>query len=350
MTQDKTPEADARLRAAADARLDPETYEELRRIDPAVWGGDDCDGALQLAASLVAFATAARPPLGLAATTRRNMLQQLLQQEADSAALTGRRRTGSERPAPTPEEAEQIVQRHDIGERDILQKMSLMAALPVRSPNGGKFILGYQCPQCWRVYMAKSAWELSRWRNIPRVDELDRAQQTALTCCRCKRCNAWLQTREERYREPVGAISYHDDPCCNACLPAVLAAEQERETERERVRARYQARLDASLIDSYDPDAARDLCAFMSVLSEKYYCAGWLIGLEYQLWSMVHGGSRECGPYTVTPEEVTKLRRLHERAGGWWMWAEDSQEPGASGQVFVPTAEWRKVVAQRVVP
>lgn len=184
------------------------------------------------------------------------------------------------------------------------------------------------------------------WRDVPRADDLDNAQQRALTCCRCRRCNAWLQTSEERNRDYTSDIGFSDTPCCNACLPAALANEQKRRAELEQARARYQASLDASLQKALDSDAAQALCAFMSELSERYYCAGWLIGLEHTLWPMVHGGNREFGLGAVTEEEVAKLRRLHERAGGWWRWAEDP-EPAAGGEVFVPTEEWLKLVAQR---
>jgi hypothetical protein len=40
----------------------------------------------------------------------------------------------------------------------------------------------------------------------------------------------------------------------------------------------------------------------MSDISEEYYCAGWLIGLEEILWSMVVGNRREFGMGVVTED------------------------------------------------
>ena len=54
--------------------------------------------------------------------------------------------------------------------------------------------------------------------------------------------------------------------------------------------------------------ARADLCVLMRRLSEDYYCAGWLVGLEDHLWAMVQGGDRHFGVGEVTVEEVARLR------------------------------------------
>lgn len=82
-----------------------------------------------------------------------------------------------------------------------------------------------------------------------------------------------------------------------------------------------------------DPrEALREL---MSDISEDCWCAGWLHGLEYSLWSMVQGGDRKFGMDEVRQHEVDELRRLSEEAGGWWAFPDD-----ATDEVFVPMADW----------
>jgi hypothetical protein len=76
--------------------------------------------------------------------------------------------------------------------------------------------------------------------------------------------------------------------------------------------------------------AKETLETFMSDISEDHYAAGWNMGLEYDLWSMVRGGSRHYGMGTVTEADVAKLKQLADEAGGWWKCDE-----------FVPIAEWR---------
>lgn len=96
-------------------------------------------------------------------------------------------------------------------------------------------------------------------------------------------------------------------------------------------------------LEGRDAIAAKTLCAQMSDLSEEYYCAGWLIGLEFSLWSMLEGGSRNFGMSVVTEKEIGELRSLHKRCDGWWVWSEDLQ-----GEAFVSTEEWIVIYAEHV--
>ena len=86
-------------------------------------------------------------------------------------------------------------------------------------------------------------------------------------------------------------------------------------------------------------DAAEALAIHMSNISEDYYCAGWLCGLEFTLWAMVQGGDRRFGLGTVTEDEIATLRSLSERAGGWIVW-DDDHDPLKSGRAFVTHEEW----------
>jgi hypothetical protein len=73
----------------------------------------------------------------------------------------------------------------------------------------------------------------------------------------------------------------------------------------------------------------------MSDISEEYYCAGWLIGLEEILWSMVVGNRREFGMGVVTEDEVSQLKQLSDQAGGWWHYVE------GDGETFITLQDWK---------
>lgn len=253
-------------------------------------------------------------------------------------------------PAADADEAKQLAERHlsqygEHGQRTILQKMTLMAALSVRSPNG-RFILGYECPQCWSVKMCP---RLERWRDIPSAADLNEALARALACCRCKRCSGWIKTREERHRGANVNIGFGDEPCCDACLPAAVAANEQQEAQVVAANDRYVAHRERSLESARDRSEALTLCAHMADLSEEYHRAGWSSDLEFDLWAAAYP---DCGltGIELLAHEVDDLRGLHESAGGWWRWwFEDERDRcgGACGTVFVPTAEWLDLVAQR---
>jgi hypothetical protein len=93
---------------------------------------------------------------------------------------------------------------------------------------------------------------------------------------------------------------------------------------------------------SLDPVAATALNEAMSAISERYWCAAWLRDLEFSLWAMLGGGPREYGLGEVSAEELDGLRRLAERAGGWWRWSDMDED-----EVFVPFREWNTLMRER---
>ena len=98
--------------------------------------------------------------------------------------------------------------------------------------------------------------------------------------------------------------------------------------------ARIAAIQETAISKALDRDAAEQLRDAMIEISEDYYCAGWIAGLEIELWPMLTGGSRHFGMGEVTDEEIAELIRLHRKSGGWWHYVREA------GKVFVPTAEW----------
>lgn len=101
----------------------------------------------------------------------------------------------------------------------------------------------------------------------------------------------------------------------------------------------YKERLDNSLKKAKDPDMAEHLRFIMSNISEDRWCAGWLIGLEFELWPYVNGEK-------TPPEDdwglrdMSRLKRISEKAGGWWMWVGEGVD---SGEVFLTTEEWEPI-------
>ena len=77
------------------------------------------------------------------------------------------------------------------------------------------------------------------------------------------------------------------------------------------------------------------LLARMRYESEAYWAAGWMMGIEFQLWHQAHNGDH--------PE----LKVLAELSEGWWMW--DEEEEGEN-PVFVPLDRWTAIVADALPP
>jgi hypothetical protein len=81
---------------------------------------------------------------------------------------------------------------------------------------------------------------------------------------------------------------------------------------------------------------ARLLERVMTDLSEEYYCAQWLTGLEYNLWADLTGQAvRGKSGLGISPEEKEELALAHEIAGGWLRWSEET-----SGVVYLSTPQW----------
>ena len=73
---------------------------------------------------------------------------------------------------------------------------------------------------------------------------------------------------------------------------------------------------------------AEALTELMSEISERCYCAGWLIGLEYELWAILIGESdrEEYGIDEVNGTDLFELRRLSAECGGWIIWEPDPEK------------------------
>lgn len=86
--------------------------------------------------------------------------------------------------------------------------------------------------------------------------------------------------------------------------------------------------------------AERLLAIKMSAISEYCYCATWLDGLEYSLWSFVQEGPRNWGQREVTQNDIEELKFLSDICGGWIIW-----EAG-QGETYVDIETWRGLYAE----
>lgn len=76
----------------------------------------------------------------------------------------------------------------------------------------------------------------------------------------------------------------------------------------------------------------------ISRISEAGYYAGWNVDLEFFLWQVFNGGSREFGVKTITDAEIAHLKTLSEQSGGWWYWSDESKKV-----VFISMGEWQEI-------
>lgn len=69
-------------------------------------------------------------------------------------------------------------------------------------------------------------------------------------------------------------------------------------------------------------DAAAPLLRnLMEDISERCYCAGWLLGLEYALYGIAfEARPKRFGQDDVTDDEAIELRRLAQASDSWWHW------------------------------
>ena len=85
----------------------------------------------------------------------------------------------------------------------------------------------------------------------------------------------------------------------------------------------------------------RALCDFMSDLSEEAWCAGWMEGLEFELWRAVVEEPFSYGRLELNATHVEHLRQLSEACGGWIVF-DDGQE-----ETFVSMDRWKSIYAGR---
>ena len=68
------------------------------------------------------------------------------------------------------------------------------------------------------------------------------------------------------------------------------------------------------------------LAEYMSYLSEESFCAGWMDGLEFELWKGMNNEIKEYGTLRFTYEIVNRLKELSSKSNGWIVFDDDQEE------------------------
>jgi len=206
------------------------------------------------------------------------------------------------------------------------------APIPLTAPGGT--VMAWACGHCCRV--CGGASRLVDVYGAGDVEEMAGfSRRGAEMCCACRDCG--------------GLHSSHGLPVdgrppltCAACWTPERRAEGDRLTAELRAEcAAEDARSRESVGRSVDAAAALELRDLMSDLSEMYWCAGWLIGTEHELWRAT-APLRSGGPPVpfawgmgeVTTDYLARLHGLSTASGGWW------HSDGDHVLIFVPAKEW----------
>ena len=197
-------------------------------------------------------------------------------------------------------------------------------SLPLATPDGE--VLTWACGVCRRVRCAVEpmAPPDAEQRASLAVDY----KRDADDCCHCEKCGA---VEPGVFRE------------CSACAAARKAEWDAGMPERLTQQAVEDAACEATYDLALDRVAAHALAERMSAISEDCYCAGWMMGLEFALWSFVLNGPEGYGQGRVSEDDVAALKSLSEKAGGWIVFRMDR------GMMFVPMAEWLSTYANDAV-
>ena len=193
--------------------------------------------------------------------------------------------------------------------------------IPLSDPDGN--IRAYACPRCFRVNMSVHVNGPDGWK-----EKAEYSKEKAQRCCLCNTCKTLIPNRLDRL--------------CEACRQKERDEWQARFEADTPERERKQRLYDEALAKSPKPHYAKSLRDLMSELSEKYWCAGWLIGLEYSLWRAIeidHQDHREFGLGRIILEhEIEALKLLREMSGGWWVYDHD-----IGNTKFVTTSEFKEI-------
>ncbi len=80
------------------------------------------------------------------------------------------------------------------------------------------------------------------------------------------------------------------------------------------------------------------LAELMSQISEAGYSAGWMDGLEFDLWEILNGHKRKYGGYSVSQDELNQLQSLSNKCDCWIVFDDEKEETA------VELETWKKMV------
>jgi hypothetical protein len=197
-----------------------------------------------------------------------------------------------------------------------------MNPLPLRSEAG--VVFAYACGHCYNVQGGSHRYTL----EPPDAAHLEHMRLDAEQCCRCRYCQKQLP-------DDRGLLSGACEPCQATHDAAEEARWEAGREEREASQRRQREMVLASVALAKNEDAAWRIMSMIRSISEEYYAAGWLCGIEYELWeALVETDRRQFGVGELPESDADQLRALSERAGGWWVWQD------GVGEIFVTAKNW----------
>jgi len=88
-------------------------------------------------------------------------------------------------------------------------------------------------------------------------------------------------------------------------------------------------------------ESQRGLAEYMSSISEDAYAAGWIEGLEFDLWRAVQEGPFRYGRLLLTSAHTARLTELSAACDGWIRFDEQIEEQ------FVPIEVWETLATAK---
>jgi hypothetical protein len=188
-----------------------------------------------------------------------------------------------------------------------------MKPIPLSAPDGT--VYAYACGVCRHVRTLGEMLVRKTKRDV--VKMANESKRSAEACCRCFDCDKPLKTTERLL--------------CAAC---VVVQEKRNEEIAAAHEQKQKAHDDETRAKAKDFDAANLLCLEMREISEDTWCAGWMGSLEFILWEAMTSTEPDTADYELGVPRFDRddLRRLVDKAGGWWIWD--------NGERFVTLEEW----------
>ena len=78
----------------------------------------------------------------------------------------------------------------------------------------------------------------------------------------------------------------------------------------------------------------RELAELMSRISEQMWRAGWMQGLEHELWAAMTAPAGKDGRLIPTQAQLDRLAQLSKDCGGWVVFDHKLEE------TFIPLGDW----------
>ena len=94
--------------------------------------------------------------------------------------------------------------------------------------------------------------------------------------------------------------------------------------------------------DSIRRSLRKRLLSLMREISQDHFLAGWMMGLEYDLWRAVlqYPKPYESSFIPIEEEDVAELKDLAEELQEWGI-----REGGDARERLIPLAEWKQMFA-----